>query len=104
MCALRLTRSKNRLRRLENHVVTLARSVSHLSSEIRSNHQLVQELNVQRAEMERMREQIKVMHNALDSFAKSALRNDNGTLRPAIRKGELNPNKVDKSTKCVCGY
>lgn len=40
-----------RFQRLESHVVTLARSVAHLSSEMRSQHLVTQELEQMRQEM-----------------------------------------------------
>lgn len=44
-----------RFQRLESHVVTLARSVAHLSSEIRTQHALFQELENIRAELGQLR-------------------------------------------------
>merc|ERR1711997_14087 len=52
------SREKNynkRFQRLESHVVTLARSVANLSSEIRSQQVLVQEVEALRAEMNQLR-------------------------------------------------
>lgn len=44
-----------RFQRLESHVVTLARSVAHLSSEMRSQHQVSQELERLRDELTALR-------------------------------------------------
>merc|ERR1711874_166537 len=44
-----------RFQRLESHVVTLARSVAHLSSEMRTQHLIVQEIENLRAEMQQMK-------------------------------------------------
>lgn len=44
-----------RFQRLESHVVTLARSVAHLSSEMRSQHQVQQELERLRDELQALR-------------------------------------------------
>ena len=47
--------TNKRLQRLESHVVTLARSVAHLSSEMRSQQALVQEMESLRQEMGQLR-------------------------------------------------
>ena len=44
-----------RFQRLESHVVTLARSVAHLSSEMRTQHAIVQELEALRAEVQQLK-------------------------------------------------
>lgn len=44
-----------RFQRLESHVVTLARSVAHLSSEMRSQHLVTQELERLRDELTTLR-------------------------------------------------
>ena len=44
-----------RFQRLESHVVTLARSVAHLSSEMRSQHLIVQEMEALRSEVDQLR-------------------------------------------------
>lgn len=44
-----------RFQRLESHVVTLARSVAHLSSEMRSQHQVTQELERLRDDLANLR-------------------------------------------------
>ena len=43
-----------RFQRLESHVVTLARSVAHLSSEMRTQHVIVQEIEQIRAELQQV--------------------------------------------------
>ena len=44
-----------RFQRLESHVVTLARSVAHLSSEMRTQHVIVQEIEQIRAELQQIK-------------------------------------------------
>ena len=44
-----------RFQRLESHVVTLARSVAHLSSEMRTQHVIVQEIEQIRAELQQVK-------------------------------------------------
>lgn len=46
-----------RFQRLESHVVTLARSVAHLSSEMRSQHMVTQELDRMRDDLAALRAQ-----------------------------------------------
>ena len=51
-------RSQNkRFQRLESHVVTLARSVAHLSSEVRSQQMILQEVEALRLEVQQLRNQ-----------------------------------------------
>ena len=47
--------SNKRFQRLESHVVTLARSVAHLSSEMRTQHIMIQEMETIRKEMAQLR-------------------------------------------------
>ena len=44
-----------RFQRLESHVVTLARSVAHLSSEMRTQHVIVQEIEQIRSELQQLK-------------------------------------------------
>ena len=44
-----------RFQRLESHVVTLARSVAHLSSEMRTQHVIVQEIEQIRSELQQVK-------------------------------------------------
>ena len=44
-----------RFQRLESHVVTLARSVAHLSSEMRTQHVIVQEIEQLRSEIQQIK-------------------------------------------------
>ncbi|XP_046382248.1 uncharacterized protein LOC124153192 [Ischnura elegans] len=46
-----------RFQRLESHVVTLARSVAHLSSEMRTQHLMMQEIETMRGEIAQLRSQ-----------------------------------------------
>lgn len=101
--------SSNRLKRLESHVVTLARSVAHLSSEIRNNHQLTQELTGLRAEVDRMQGQMKSLHGVVEMMSKEPTRHavhpQEATLPRVARltrqppNVDMNPSKVDKITK-----
>ncbi|XP_065211101.1 uncharacterized protein LOC135839136 isoform X2 [Planococcus citri] len=50
-----------RFQRLESHVVTLARSVAHLSSEMRTQHLMIQEMEVIRGELNNLRAQTNML-------------------------------------------
>ncbi|XP_050431704.1 uncharacterized protein LOC126840173 isoform X3 [Adelges cooleyi] len=50
-----------RFQRLESHVVTLARSVAHLSSEMRTQHLMIQEMEVIRNELSALRTQTNML-------------------------------------------
>ncbi|XP_035794091.1 putative uncharacterized protein DDB_G0277255 isoform X1 [Anopheles albimanus] len=81
-----------RFQRLESHVVTLARSVAHLSSEIRSQHQVSQELEELRNDLALLRSQS--MHNLP--------LNATGTVGNASAREPINltnPKRVKKLTK-----
>lgn len=102
--------SSGRLKRLEKHVITLARSVAHLSSEIRNNQQVVAELALVRADMERMQESLTQMQsmritheNPYGHKVGSMPRHPSeGTLPRSGRRGqpvEAVPNKADKLTR-----
>ncbi|XP_072929914.1 uncharacterized protein [Epargyreus clarus] len=52
-----------RFQRLEAHVVTLARSVAHLSSEMRTQHALLRELDLVRAELAALRHMYRSQQN-----------------------------------------
>lgn len=56
--------ASKRLQRLESHVVTLARSVAHLSSEMRTQHVLVQELENMRRDVTWVQERLRLMQLA----------------------------------------
>lgn len=51
-----------RFQRLEAHVVTLARSVAHLSSEMRTQHLVVQEIEAVRQEVAALRAQTNMLN------------------------------------------
>ncbi|XP_053671700.1 putative uncharacterized protein DDB_G0277255 [Anopheles nili] len=81
-----------RFQRLESHVVTLARSVAHLSSEMRSQHLVSQELEELRNDLALLRSQS--MHNLpLNGSANAA----NASAREPINL--TNPKRVKKLTK-----
>ncbi|XP_049293998.1 heat shock protein DDB_G0288861-like isoform X2 [Anopheles funestus] len=81
-----------RFQRLESHVVTLARSVAHLSSEMRSQHLVSQELEELRNDLALLRSQS--MHNLpLNSSGNGA----NASAREPINL--TNPKRVKKLTK-----
>uniref|UniRef100_A0A182LYG0 SAM domain-containing protein n=1 Tax=Anopheles culicifacies TaxID=139723 RepID=A0A182LYG0_9DIPT len=81
-----------RFQRLESHVVTLARSVAHLSSEMRSQHLVSQELEELRNDLALLRSQS--MHNLpLNSSGNAA----NASAREPINL--TNPKRVKKLTK-----
>uniref|UniRef100_A0A182TJG4 SAM domain-containing protein n=1 Tax=Anopheles melas TaxID=34690 RepID=A0A182TJG4_9DIPT len=81
-----------RFQRLESHVVTLARSVAHLSSEMRSQHLVSQELEELRNDLALLRSQS--MHNLpMNSSGNAA----NASSREPINL--TNPKRVKKLTK-----
>uniref|UniRef100_A0A499FUU3 SAM domain-containing protein n=1 Tax=Anopheles farauti TaxID=69004 RepID=A0A499FUU3_9DIPT len=82
-----------RFQRLESHVVTLARSVAHLSSEMRSQHLVSQELEELRNDLALLRSQS--MHNLpLNGSGGNAA---NASAREPINL--TNPKRVKKLTK-----
>uniref|UniRef100_A0A182P6K3 SAM domain-containing protein n=1 Tax=Anopheles epiroticus TaxID=199890 RepID=A0A182P6K3_9DIPT len=82
-----------RFQRLESHVVTLARSVAHLSSEMRSQHLVSQEIEELRNDLALLRSQS--MHNLpMNSSGNNAT---NASSREPINL--TNPKRVKKLTK-----
>ncbi|XP_066583341.1 mediator of RNA polymerase II transcription subunit 12-like [Prorops nasuta] len=79
-----------RFQRLESHVVTLARSVAHLSSEMRTQHLMIQEMENIRGEIAALRTQTSMAMVRSQS-------------QPLIKDSELpalsNPSRVKKLTK-----
>ncbi|XP_030747246.1 uncharacterized protein LOC115875852 isoform X2 [Sitophilus oryzae] len=80
-----------RFQRLEAHVVTLARSVAHLSSEMRTQHMVTQEMEAVRQEVAALRAQT----NMLNIRSQSALRPTTNRDLPSL----ANPTRVKKLTK-----
>lgn len=81
-----------RFQRLESHVVTLARSVAHLSSEMRTQHLMIQEMENIRGEISALRTQT----NMLNVRSQSATRGPSGSKDlPSL----ANPTRVKKLTK-----
>ncbi|XP_074038088.1 uncharacterized protein isoform X2 [Leptinotarsa decemlineata] len=80
-----------RFQRLESHVVTLARSVAHLSSEMRTQHLMIQEMENIRGEIAALRTQT----NMLNVRAQSATRAVSAKELPVL----ANPTRVKKLTK-----
>lgn len=81
-----------RFQRLESHVVTLARSVAHLSSEMRTQHLMIQEMESIRGEIATLRTQT----NMLNVRSQSASRANNSSKDlPSL----ANPTRVKKLTK-----
>lgn len=81
-----------RFQRLESHVVTLARSVAHLSSEMRTQHLMIQEMENIRGEIAALRTQT----NMLNVRSQSASRGINTSKDlPDL----ANPTRVKKLTK-----
>ncbi|XP_063923401.1 uncharacterized protein LOC135137628 isoform X3 [Zophobas morio] len=81
-----------RFQRLESHVVTLARSVAHLSSEMRTQHLMIQEMENIRGEIAALRTQT----NMLNVRSQSATRAINTSKDlPTL----ANPTRVKKLTK-----
>ncbi|XP_020279350.1 uncharacterized protein LOC109852533 isoform X2 [Pseudomyrmex gracilis] len=79
-----------RFQRLESHVVTLARSVAHLSSEMRTQHLMIQEMESIKCEIAALRTQTSMAMVRSQS-------------QPLIKDAELpalsNPSRVKKLTK-----
>ncbi|XP_063992927.1 uncharacterized protein LOC135170802 isoform X1 [Diachasmimorpha longicaudata] len=79
-----------RFQRLESHVVTLARSVAHLSSEMRTQHLMIQEMENIRGEIAALRTQTSMAMVRSQS-------------QPLLKDSELpalsNPSRVKKLTK-----
>ncbi|XP_055535661.1 putative uncharacterized protein DDB_G0277255 isoform X2 [Wyeomyia smithii] len=84
-----------RFQRLESHVVTLARSVAHLSSEMRSQHVVSQELEEIRNDMAMLRSQS--MHHIPLNASTSAVAAGNATTKEPMNL--TNPRRVKKLTK-----
>lgn len=81
-----------RFQRLESHVVTLARSVAHLSSEMRTQHLMIQEMETIRGEIAALRTQT----NMLNVRSQSTPRTTNTSKDlPNL----ANPTRVKKLTK-----
>ncbi|XP_044727629.1 uncharacterized protein DDB_G0283357-like isoform X2 [Chrysoperla carnea] len=82
-----------RFQRLESHVVTLARSVAHLSSEMRTQHLMIQEMENIREELSALRTQTTLAA----ARAQSIPRGLNTTQKdmPSL----ANPNRVKKLTR-----
>ncbi|CAH1098615.1 unnamed protein product [Psylliodes chrysocephalus] len=80
-----------RFQRLESHVVTLARSVAHLSSEMRTQHLMIQEMENIRSEIAALRTQT----NMLNVRSQNAARAVSSRELPVL----ANPARVRKLTK-----
>ncbi|XP_068085699.1 hornerin [Anabrus simplex] len=85
-----------RFQRLESHVVTLARSVAHLSSEMRTQHLMIQEMENIRGEISALRAQ--TMANRSQSVPRG-LNTVMGGDRDANLPSLTNPTRVKKLTK-----
>ncbi|XP_060840119.1 uncharacterized protein LOC132921236 isoform X1 [Rhopalosiphum padi] len=81
-----------RFQRLESHVVTLARSVAHLSSEMRTQHLMIQEMEVIRNELSALRTQTNMLSIRSHSVPRVLQ-----SLCP--EQTNSSPNKVKKLTK-----
>ncbi|KAI4463465.1 hypothetical protein MML48_4g00015626 [Holotrichia oblita] len=81
-----------RFQRLESHVVTLARSVAHLSSEMRTQHLMIQEMENIRAEIAALRTQTTMLNVRSQSSSRAV--NSSKDL-PSL----ANPARVKKLTK-----
>ncbi|XP_055630631.1 uncharacterized protein LOC129771229 isoform X2 [Toxorhynchites rutilus septentrionalis] len=85
-----------RFQRLESHVVTLARSVAHLSSEMRSQHVVSQELEEIRNDMALLRTQ-SMHHIPLNASGAAAAAGANHSSKEPMNL--TNPRRVKKLTK-----
>ncbi|KAL1506841.1 hypothetical protein ABEB36_006129 [Hypothenemus hampei] len=79
-----------RFQRLESHVVTLARSVAHLSSEMRTQHLVIQEIESVRQEVAALRAQTNMI-NIRSQSSRPVINSELPTL--------ANPTRVKKLTK-----
>ncbi|PSN35233.1 hypothetical protein C0J52_15516 [Blattella germanica] len=82
-----------RFQRLESHVVTLARSVAHLSSEMRTQHLMIQEMENIRGEISALRSQ--TLASRSQSMPRGLNANPSSLELPAL----ANPTRVKKLTK-----
>ncbi|XP_065086945.1 putative uncharacterized protein DDB_G0286901 isoform X2 [Ochlerotatus camptorhynchus] len=87
-----------RFQRLESHVVTLARSVAHLSSEMRSQHVVAQELEEIRNDMAILRSQ-SMHHIPLNASTGAAAAAAGGNASTKEPMNLTNPRRVKKLTK-----
>ncbi|XP_066906486.1 1-phosphatidylinositol 3-phosphate 5-kinase isoform X3 [Halyomorpha halys] len=85
-----------RFQRLESHVVTLARSVAHLSSEMRTQHLMMQEMEVMRGELAALRIQTNVQHQQQQQQQQPGLVN---AARGEGQGNSTTPAKVKRLTK-----
>ena len=85
-----------RFQRLESHVVTLARSVAHLSSELRSHNSIVHELEALRKEVREMKEQQFISNQQSDYMANG--HSDFDKFRGWV-PSLTNPKRINKLTK-----
>lgn len=91
-----------RFQRLESHVVTLARSVAHLSSEMRSQHLVTQELERMREDLANLRSQagrIQHMYNRQNGCVGAAGGAANTSKGDDDPLNLTNPKRVKKLTK-----
>ncbi|KAL0280692.1 UNVERIFIED_CONTAM: hypothetical protein PYX00_001911 [Menopon gallinae] len=88
-----------RFQRLESHVVTLARSVAHLSSEMRTQHLMIQEMENIRSEISSLRTQtsMNVRSQSVPRALNSMLVSPNGESTDPTAL--TNPARVKKLTK-----
>ncbi|RWS16211.1 hypothetical protein B4U79_11420 [Dinothrombium tinctorium] len=91
-----LKSSSSRIKRLESHVVTLARSVAQLSSEIRSNHTLVQEVDKLRKDVDRIQEQFRALKTLTSVETVGSLKRG---VKPETQN-VCNGREMDKANKC----
>lgn len=85
---------------MENHVTTLARSVTYLSSEIRKNERIFEEMESVRNEMNRMRQQMNYLSESIESKLKipSAIQGLNGESDKKKKSSKLSKLFVDQPT------
>ncbi|XP_022238729.1 uncharacterized protein LOC111085268 [Limulus polyphemus] len=103
----RIGAPNKRLQRLESHVVTLARSVAHLSSEMRTQQVLVQELEALRQDVNWLQEQLRTIElsagNVVSNYPGArASRGQHSREREKFRRDFLelnNPGRIQKLTK-----
>ena len=96
--------SSRRIKRLESHVITLARSVAQLSTDMRSNHSISEEMDNLRQDVDLIRNQLVALKqsisvNGFTQASKTYHHQSNGYICANGRRNHnhiISPNKVEK--------
>lgn len=93
--------TQKRFHRLESHIVTLAKSVAHLSTEISTQTSIINEMDRISAELDIVKQQLNYQHT-VPSNDTSAQPAPTPRLLPgelSNSNGETNPQKISKLTR-----